>query len=80
MPLKSTIKIDSERPSLLMKVLRPELGREVPRTTVTGYTENGKLIIEISAKDLPAMRAALNSYLRWIKVAKDILKITGEEI
>lgn len=79
MPHKAKIKIDSEQPSLLMDVLRPELGREVPRTSVTGYTENGKLILEISARDLPAMRAALNSYLRWIKVANDILKITGEE-
>jgi tRNA threonylcarbamoyladenosine modification (KEOPS) complex Pcc1 subunit len=34
-------------------------------------------VLRIEARDLPALRAALNSYLRWIKIAEDMNRMAG---
>lgn len=36
---------------------------------------NNKLKISISAKDITALRATVNSYLNWIKIINDIIEI-----
>ena len=36
------------------------------------------LCIEIDAKDIAALRAALNSFLRWTMVARDAIKAGGD--
>ena len=63
---------------IIRHALEPELQRPLPRTTVdirvgkdVSPTET-TLQLEIQAKDLSALRAALNSYLRWIKTALDV--------
>jgi tRNA threonylcarbamoyladenosine modification (KEOPS) complex Pcc1 subunit len=40
--------------------------------------ENGKITLYISATDTSALRAALNSYLRWISAITKTLKIFEE--
>jgi len=44
---------------------------------VDGAVENGQVVLDIQTSDLSAMRAALNSYLRWVKITKDITEIAG---
>jgi len=34
------------------------------------------VIIKVEAKDVSAMRAALNSYLGWIRITEDIKEMT----
>jgi tRNA threonylcarbamoyladenosine modification (KEOPS) complex Pcc1 subunit len=36
------------------------------------------MVLKLQASDLPALRAAVNSYLRWIKIAEDMNKAVGE--
>ena len=71
------LSIDYKIPETLLRALGPELGREIPRTNVDGRIENGRLVLSIEATDISALRAALNSYLRWIKITKDMIEITG---
>jgi len=78
MPMpRATLRIDSPSPRMLLRALGPELGREIPKTKVDGAVENGQVVLDIQTSDLSAMRAALNSYLRWVKITKDITEIAG---
>lgn len=36
------------------------------------------LCLEVEAEDTAALRAALNSFLRWVSVARDMMKTGGE--
>lgn len=77
-PMSSAeLSISHSKPETLLRALGPELGRDVPRTKVKGRTEDGRLVLSIEATDLSALRAALNSYLRWIKITKDMIELTG---
>lgn len=61
-----TLELDPIRKKIVLQSLFPELYRAVPRTEVRlNETEIG-LIFTIKAEDTSALRAALNSYLRWI--------------
>ncbi|MDW5563299.1 MAG: KEOPS complex subunit Pcc1 [Methanomassiliicoccus sp.] len=59
--------------------LHPEVGREIPRTKVKLAPGEGEIILDIEASDLGALRAALNSYLRWIRLSEEIGNMVGEE-
>jgi len=59
----------------IVAALSPEIGRELPRTE-TDISVNGDTVtINVSAKDVSAMRAALNSYLGWIRITENIKEI-----
>ncbi len=62
---------DSEE---LYQALKVEAGREIPRTRVE-IRRNRGIEIEIIAEDLHALRAALNSYLRWINLGYEIIEV-----
>ena len=60
----------------VMEALSPESRRALPRTEVH-VTENGGIVtMTVKAADISAMRAALNSYLGFIKITEDIGNIT----
>lgn len=48
--------------------LLPEIDRKIPRTKVQVNENENALYLVISAEDTSALRAAINSYLRWIAV------------
>jgi tRNA threonylcarbamoyladenosine modification (KEOPS) complex Pcc1 subunit len=73
----ATLHINSSSPQRLLRALGPELGREVPKSKVNGAVDNDRMLLSIEATDLSSLRAALNSYLRWIKIIKDIEKLAG---
>ncbi|AIZ56936.1 transcription factor Pcc1 [Candidatus Methanoplasma termitum] len=70
------IRITSDDAPSIIIALSPEAGRELPRTKASVRTEGGTGIIELTASDASAMRAALNSYLECIRITEDITKIT----
>ncbi|WP_048146522.1 KEOPS complex subunit Pcc1 [Pyrococcus abyssi] len=45
------------------------------RSRVNFRREGRRIVLEIEANDSSAMRGTVNSYLRWIKVALDVLNI-----
>ncbi len=57
--------------------LAPEAGRDIPRTKVRASMEDGSMVLKVDATDLSALRAALNSYLRWIMVAQEVNTMAG---
>jgi len=61
----------NEQANMLTRVLRPEAEEDISRSNMNVREEDGELVMEIQADDVVALRAALNSYLRWTKLAID---------
>ncbi len=59
----------------IYEALRVEAGREIPRTRVEIKHRENEVELRIFADDAHALRAALNSYLRWIGLAKDVMEV-----
>ena len=58
--------------------LAPEVERPTSeRSNVTVSAEKGKVIISIEASDVVALRAAINSYLRWVVSILDVVEAVG---
>jgi len=60
----------------VMDSLSPESQRALPRTEVNVTEKGGIVTVKVKAADISAMRAALNSYLGFIKITEDIGNIT----
>lgn len=74
---RATLTIESPKAALIHGSIAPEIGREIPRTRVRAEMHGEDLLLHIEASDLSALRAALNSYLRWIKIAEEVFDIAG---
>ena len=58
---------------ILIKALRPELESGISdRSKVFIKASKKGLVIEVSADDITALRAAVNSYLYWVQGIMDI--------
>ena len=74
--MKKVAKIRIGLPRELVTVARdsmmPETRTSFPRTSVRIESSDDELILIFEAKDTPALRAVLNSYLGWIKMIQEI--------
>ncbi|HEV8359468.1 MAG TPA: KEOPS complex subunit Pcc1 [Candidatus Thermoplasmatota archaeon] len=52
--------------------LLPELGDDVPGARSSLARAGSSLTLDLQAEDAGALRAALNSYLRWAQTALDV--------
>jgi KEOPS complex subunit Pcc1 len=66
-----TLKKENSYANVVVKSLHPETERDIPRSQVNIREDPHKIYIEIKAEDTSSLRAALNSYLRWMKVTYD---------
>ena len=64
----------SDRAREIYRALAPETGEINPRTEVTIDLRGDDLVISASAEDIPALRAALNMWLRLVSVASEMLE------
>ena len=66
---------DSEEEArIIAESLNPEIKHKIPKTNVKASL-NGKIFsLEIEAEDISSLRAACNSYLRWISVGLTVKK------
>lgn len=63
-----------EQVSAIFEALEPETRTTVSsRSKVSVKKEDETLVLTFEAKDTSALRAALNSYLHWIRLARDVL-------
>ena len=69
--MRAVVTFRGPEASVLRASLSPEAGREIPRSRVTVGGEGSVAEIVVEAEDAAALRAALNSYLRWAQVALD---------
>jgi len=67
-----TFTLDKKTADIIASSLLPESKRNVPRTKVEIKNKKNKLVLSITADDVSALRAGINSYLRWIKTAVDM--------
>jgi KEOPS complex subunit Pcc1 len=76
--LRATLKVRSNHANTILASISPEAGREIPRTKVMAYAGPDQVVLKVEATDLAAMRAALNSYLRWMQIAEEMSITSGE--
>ncbi|MDP2845101.1 MAG: KEOPS complex subunit Pcc1 [Candidatus Methanoperedens sp.] len=61
---------------IIYEALLPELGEDYQRTKTTLKLEEDVLILKVEAKDMVSMRAALNGWLRLIKITHEMCSLT----
>ncbi len=66
---RAAITLEGAEAAVVRKALSPEAGRDVPKARVSVSGAGRKVLITIHAEDTGALRAAVNSYLRWSDVA-----------
>lgn len=74
---RAELRLRTERPDVVSGALSPELAERIPRTKVSVRSQQGEVVVEIEADDQNALRAALNSYIRWANVAEETAKEAG---
>jgi KEOPS complex subunit Pcc1 len=81
LPVKSaTIFINkSHTTDVVAQALHPETVREISRTQVVIEEDDSSYKININARDTSSLRAALNSYLRWMKVTEDTYNVIKKD-
>ena len=57
---------------VIYESLLPELGEDYQRTASTLKLKDGLLILNVEANDIVSMRAALNGWLRLIKISYEM--------
>jgi tRNA threonylcarbamoyladenosine modification (KEOPS) complex Pcc1 subunit len=69
------IEAPEESVNILLRALQPEAERpSSDRSSVSMEAEGRHLNLRIRASDISALRAALNSYLRWADAILDVLE------
>jgi tRNA threonylcarbamoyladenosine modification (KEOPS) complex Pcc1 subunit len=58
-----------KRASIAVAALSPEITHKIPKSTVAVSVEGPFLQLAVEADDVSSLRAACNSYLRWIQTA-----------
>jgi len=64
----------SKEASIVGASLNPEIKHKIPKTNINVKISEKTLKMEIEAKNLSSLRAACNSYLRWINTAINVKK------
>jgi len=62
---------------IIYEALLPELGEDYQRTKTTLLLKDDVLILNVDANDLVSMRAALNGWLRLIKITYEMCTVTS---
>ncbi len=76
--LRATLTVRTSHAMTILASISPEAGREIPRTKIMTEAGPGQVVLKVEASDLAAMRAALNSYLRWMQIAEEMSITSGE--
>ena len=65
----------SDEAKIIADSLDPEIKNEIPKTKIDVTLSGKTFYIKIEANDISTLRAACNSYLRWINTALNVKKI-----
>jgi KEOPS complex subunit Pcc1 len=72
------IQIEHPKAEIIESTIRPESKEEFPRTSITVSRQDDKVTITIRSNDTNGLRAAINSYLRWMDMAIKIVDRIGD--
>ena len=59
----------------LERILRPEVQGEGERTAVDMEKDGDRFVLKVGSRDIKGLRAALNSYLRWIECSLNVTQL-----
>ena len=80
--VESELEIEFENPNevdIILGSIKPEInGSPSDRTSTMINIHDSTLKIIIDAQDAASFRASMNSYLRWIKLSKEIIDLKNE--
>ena len=62
----------AQQATIINQSLQPELRKDIPNTEIQLHCNKNTLTLTITAKNTSALRAASNSYIRWIQTALNI--------
>ena len=65
----------SSEAALIAASLSPELKQTIPKTNVQITHSDHTLLLNIQSNDVSSLRAACNSYLRWINTAISVKQL-----
>ncbi len=69
------IVFDCENAGQIFRALSPELEDELQRSKVDLTLDNGSIRLKIDGDDLVSIRAALNTWIRLVKIAFEMASI-----
>ena len=73
--IKIVFDFDSNKEAkIIAESLDPEIKHKIPKTNIEVSLSEKKFILKIEANDVSSLRAACNSYLRWINTALNVKK------
>lgn len=74
---KVVVPVPDERSlQVVLQALRPEVRAHVTRRSrVSLAGRDGAILLVVKAKDTVALRASVNSYLRWIRAVLRVLRV-----
>ncbi len=73
---RAELRVLTRHADVVHGALTPELGERIPRTRVSVTRSGDEVVVRIEADDHNSLRAALNSYIRWMNVAEETAKET----
>ncbi len=65
----------SKDASVIAQSLSPEIKHKIPKSMVTFSVTKKQFTMVIEAEDISSLRAACNSYLRWIQTALSVKQL-----
>ncbi len=74
---KAWVRVETQAAETVAAALGPEAARPVPRSAVVLAATPDALLMEVEARDTSALRATLNSYLRWASGALLMIEEAG---
>lgn len=69
--ITAQVNIETENPQRVIDSLKPDM-EDANRFSVKASASGNKLVFNIEATDVAALKAALNSYLRLVQVAEGL--------
>lgn len=84
MKVEATVRLrfsSSKKMKTVFDALKPETDSSLKIRSITELTMEGKsLVLNVCANDTVALRAALNTYLRWLSSTIDTIAVLTEPI
>jgi KEOPS complex subunit Pcc1 len=71
----AALEFESSRWEEIYESLRPELDDDLHRSSVTLQAEEGIIRLEVRGEDTVSLRAALNTWIRLVKIAFEMVNL-----
>jgi len=72
--MKAEIEIECKNPEIIVKSLKPDI-EDIKKFDVKLKPENDKLLLLIESKDITGLLAGINSYIKLIRTAIDVMEV-----